>query len=194
MNPFFRERLHSKISALYQEGFQEFIDHLFLMKYGPAGFQATRKVRDDGLDGVVVSEQKAIAVYGPKQGYRFREARNKTKEDYFKYQNHLEADYPQWSFICNFEIPTEFLLYFNKAFPGRELLGKQNLLAMIEKLPHSDKYRVLDFLNIDKSIIKSSVMEDIVEDLIQMEAAETSLTYDRPLSDFTKKIALNFAE
>ena len=82
-----------KMQIQSKEGFEfeEFIDELFLLKYGVDNYIPIRRNKDKGNDGTVLPEQKILACYAPrkynKPDFETKVLGAKNKEgDFEKYQ------------------------------------------------------------------------------------------------------------
>lgn len=58
-----------KMQIQSKEGFEfeEFIDELFLLKYGVDNYTPIRRNKDKGNDGTILPEQKILACYAPRK-------------------------------------------------------------------------------------------------------------------------------
>jgi hypothetical protein len=61
MNTPLQNILKTQIRSLRGFAFQDFITHLYLVKYGDKNFLPPRKVGDKGSDGIILSENMVVA-------------------------------------------------------------------------------------------------------------------------------------
>ncbi len=103
-----------KMQIQSKEGFEfeEFIDELFLLKYGVDNYMPVRRNKDKGNDGTILPEQKILACYAPrkysKTDFETKVLGAANKEgDFEKYQKNWKDKFSNWEMYVNHEVSSE---------------------------------------------------------------------------------------
>jgi len=182
-----------QIKSLSGFGFQEFVVKLFLLKHGADDFIPLREHKDEGCDGIIKSQGRVIACYGP-DNYNEKSFYKKAKADFDAYKKNWEQQYPNWAFIVNHELSPEQIKTFERLKPGTQLIGIQQILSIIENELNSGKRRKLaKYLNISSDYLVKDFLKEILDDLLQSPSTKDELRqlYNKPIY-IEEKIKLNF--
>ncbi len=194
MNTPLYNQFKTQISSLKGFGFQDFVTQLYLLKYGSDGFLPPRKVQDMGSDGIILNEKRVIACYGPDK-YLLREFFKKAKSDFLNYQENLQSQYQNWTFISNLEVPQEAISKIHAELCSTApVLGILNILETIFELSTSKQRKLGQFLGIDNEYFSKEYIKEILNDLLNdCEFTENNTVYTKPIYT-PKKIALNYSK
>ncbi|WP_196830707.1 hypothetical protein [Flavobacterium sp. CG_9.1] len=191
-----------KMQILSKEGFEfeEFIDELFLLKYGVDNYSPIRRIRDKGNDGTILTEQKILACYAPrkynKADFETKVIGAKNKEgDFEKYQKNWKTEYPYWEMYVNHEVAPEQLTLIQGLDGNTSIKGIDQILSIIDDLTSSKKRRLASYLGIENFFIQDYIQE-IINDLLNASNVEDkALHFDkRTLVPPQKKIEVNFEQ
>lgn len=179
-------------------GFEEFIDELFLLKYGVDNYVPIRRIRDNGNDGTVLSEQKILACYAPRKYNRSDfitkvvGATNK-EGDFEKYQKKWQAKFPNWEMYVNHEVAPEQFILIQELDGNTSIKGINQILLIVDELTSSKKRKLAVYLGIENFFIQDYI-EEIINDLLNAPGTENeALHFDKKtLVAPQKKIELNF--
>ncbi|MBG6063188.1 hypothetical protein IWX83_002998 [Flavobacterium sp. CG_9.1] len=190
------------MQILSKEGFEfeEFIDELFLLKYGVDNYSPIRRIRDKGNDGTILTEQKILACYAPrkynKADFETKVIGAKNKEgDFEKYQKNWKTEYPYWEMYVNHEVAPEQLTLIQGLDGNTSIKGIDQILSIIDDLTSSKKRRLASYLGIENFFIQDYIQE-IINDLLNASNVEDkALHFDkRTLVPPQKKIEVNFEQ
>lgn len=191
----FRTQIQSK------EGFdfEDFIDELYLLKFGADNYLPIRASGDKGNDGTIISEKKVLACYAPKSYDKkeFEDKVNGTSKktgDFKKYKDNWEGTYPNWEMHVNHDITPDQLKLINNLDGNTSIKGLTQIISIVENDLTSNKRRKLaSYLGIENFFIQDYI-EEIINDLLNVSSSE-----DKPLNFNSKtlippqkKIELNF--
>lgn len=191
-----------KIQILSKEGFgfEEFIDELFLLKYGVDNYIPIRRNKDKGNDGTVLLEQKILACYAPrkysKADFEIKVLGATNKEgDFEKYQKNWKDKFPNWEMYVNHEVAPEQLTIIQALDGNTSIKGIDQLLSIIDELVSNKKRKLAAYLGIESLFIQDYI-QDIINDLLNASDEEDkALHFDkRTLVPPQKKIELNFEQ
>jgi len=181
-------------------GFEEFIDELFLLKYGVDDYIPIRRNKDKGNDGTLLPEQKILACYAPrkysKTDFETKVLGATNKEgDFEKYQKNWKEKFPNWEMYVNHEVSPEQLTIIQALDGNTSIKGIDQLLSIIDELVSSKKRKLAAYLGIESFFIQDYI-QDIINDLLNASAEEDkALHFDkRTLVPPQKKIELNFEQ
>ncbi|MBX3257155.1 MAG: hypothetical protein KF862_23670 [Chitinophagaceae bacterium] len=181
-------------------GFEEFIDELFLLKYGVDDYIPIRRNKDKGNDGTVLPEQKILACYAPrkysKTDFETKVLGATNKEgDFEKYQKNWKEKFPNWEMYVNHEVSPEQLTIIQALDGNTSIKGIDQLLSIIDELVSSKKRKLAAYLGIESFFIQDYI-QDIINDLLNASAEEDkAIHFDkRTLVPPQKKIELNFEQ
>jgi len=180
-----------KMQIQSKEGFEfeEFIDELFLLKYGVDNYTPIRRNKDKGNDGTILPEQKILACYAPRK-YNKTDFETKVlgatnKEgDFEKYQKNWKDKFPNWEMYVNHEVSPEQFTLIQDLDGNTSIKGIDQILSTIDELVSSKKRKLAAYLGIENFFI-----QDYIQDIIN------DLHFDRKsLVPPQQKIELNFAQ
>lgn len=191
MNDPLRNMFKLQIENLTGFNFQGFITELFLLKYGANGFTVPREVRDKGCDGIIVSEKKVIACYGPERQH-LNKVIDKIEGDFESYREYWAAMYPNWAFITNHDVSPELIETITRLKQDAQILGLRNIIALIEELDTYKRRKLGEYLKIDKEYFAQDYIGEILEDLLKDDGSEDKqVEYTKP-PYVPGKIELNY--
>ena len=191
-----------KMQIQSKEGFEfeEFIDELFLLKYGVDNYIPIRRNKDKGNDGTVLPEQKILACYAPrkynKPDFETKVLGAKNKEgDFEKYQKNWKDKFPNWEMYVNHEVSPEQFTLIQALDGNTSIKGIDQLLPIIDELVSSKKRKLAAYLGIEYFFIQDYI-QDIINDLLNAPTEEDkALHFDKKtLVPPQKKIELNFEQ
>jgi len=173
--------------------FQEFIEELFILKYGN-NFVPVKQKRDKGCDGILNGDT-ILAVYAPEKP-DIQLFRKKIKEDHQKYLENFSSQYPQWQVIYNGNFTRERVDYILSLEKNAVLTGIKHLLEIITTSPWHHIRRVAEYLQINPDFLENDVLKQVIDDLMHISGAVpedenpgfTKTTY------IEDKVRLNFKE
>ena len=112
MNTPLRNRFEMQLKSLTGFDFQDVAVKIFQLKYGVTGFTDIRPQKDKGCDGIVESEKRVIACFGPKEtpntNKRQQDFEDKANGDFQQYKSYWQAQYPNWSIVINHKIDPHY--------------------------------------------------------------------------------------
>lgn len=193
MNDPFKNRFKLQIESLTGFDFQDFVIELFLQRFGPSGFTVLRSKKDKGCDGIINSEQKVVACYGPRK-YNQSTFTNKVEEDFEDYKKNWQKQYPNWMVIVNHSLAPFQITKVNKLKSGSTIIGITNILALIEELPNYKKRILGRYLKIEEEFFVQDYIQEILDDLLKnSDSEEPRKPYSKPLY-FSDKVKLNYEQ
>ncbi|MFC1508892.1 hypothetical protein ACFL60_04290 [Candidatus Omnitrophota bacterium] len=166
---------------------------LYLFKYGANGFLPPRKVQDVGSDGIILSEKRVVACYGPKD-YKLKRFFDKAEDDYKSYTKNLQLQYPNWSFISNLDVPQEAITKIhNEICQDAPILGIKNILVIIFELPASQRRHLGEYLNIETDYFAKDYLSEILYELLKRsEFTKNNIPY-KDVIYIPEKFKLNYS-
>lgn len=191
-----------KIQIQSKEGFEfeEFIDELFLLKYGVDNYTPIRRNKDKGNDGTILSEQKILACYAPRKYNKIDfETKvlgaSKKEGDFEKYVKNWQGTFPNWEMYVNHEVSPEQFTLIQGLNGNTSIKGIDQILSIISELPSSKKRRLATYLGIEDYFIQDYI-QDLINDLLNASSeGNIVLHFDRnTLVAPQRKIELNFEE
>lgn len=179
--------------------FEDFIDELFLLKYGVDDYIPIRRTKDAGNDGTILLEKKILACYAPrkysKTDFEIKVLGNTQKEgDFVKFQKNWKHIYPNWEMLVNHEVAPEQLKLIQDLEGSTSIKGIEQIISIIKNDLTSQKIRKLaKFLGIEKFFIEDYIL-DILNDLLNSSSLKNSnIQFNkRNLVDIKEKIEINF--
>lgn len=189
-----------KLQINSKEGFEfeEFIDELFLLKYGVDNYIPIRRNKDKGNDGTILPEQKILACYAPrkysKKDFETKVLGGKNIEgDFEKYQKNWEDRFPNWEMYINHEVSPEQFSIIQSLEGNSSIKGIDQILSIIDDLESSKKRKLAAFLGIENFFIQDYI-EEIINDLLNVSNEKSNpLHFDKKaLIPPQIKIELNF--
>lgn len=178
--------------------FEDFVDELYLLKYGSDNYLPIRRVKDNGNDGTIVSERKILACFAPKK-YTRKEFEDKvlgtkTKTgDFEKYKTEWENEFPNWQMLVNHDVAPEQLTIINNLDGNTSIKGLKQIIAIIEDLPTSKLRKLAKFLEIDGFIIQDYI-RDILDDLLNNSVVNEEIIKYKHAPYIPKKIEINYGK
>lgn len=200
MDTLLRNAFKKQIEARTGFDFEDFIDELFLLKYGVNDYVPIRRVGDKGNDGTILTEQKVLACYAPRK-YSRTDFETKVLGsankggDFGKYQTNWKSQYPNWEMYVNHEVSPDQLSLVQGLEGNTSIKGIDQILLIIDELTSSKKRKLASFLEIENFFILDYI-QDIINDLLNASVSENkALHFDkRSLVPPQKKIELNFEQ
>ncbi len=191
-----------KMQIQSKEGFdfEEFIDELFLLKYGVDNYVPIRRNKDKGNDGTILPEKKILACYGPRK-YSKTDFETKVlgavnKEgDFEKYQKNWKDKFENWEMYVNHEVSPEQFTIIQALDGNTSIKGIDQILTIIDELVSSKKRKLATFLGIENFFIQDYI-QVIIDDLLNASSEEDKvLHFDmKSLVPPKSKIELNFKQ
>ncbi|MCL2312754.1 MAG: hypothetical protein FWC41_09780 [Firmicutes bacterium] len=177
--------------------FQKAVAEIFLQKYGETGFTILRPTNDKGNDGIVESEKRVIACWGPHYNdskKRLKDFENKINSDFKTYQTYWQEQYPNWSIVVNHQIDPKYDIIVKILSPNASVIGLEQLLFMIDNLKHYQKNLLGKYFKIGKDLFSQDYLHNFLEDLLQeSEISNEKIIYDRSkYFSVEQKIKLNY--
>ncbi len=198
MNTPLQNRFETQLKALTGFDFQDMVIKIFQMKYGETGFTDIRPQKDKGNDGIVESEKRIIACYGPEENQntakRLKDFETKAKGDFEQYKTHWQAQYPNWSIVINHKIDPQYDKVVKGLNDQSTVVGISQLLTMIANLKNHQRRQLGAHLRIEAEFFSSEYLREFLDDLLQAsEIKDTSILYDKKgYVPPRKKMELNY--
>jgi hypothetical protein len=191
-----------KLQIQSKEGFdfEEFIDELFLLKYGVDNYMPIRRNKDKGNDGTILDEHKILACYAPRK-YRYPDfetkvlgAKNK-EGDFEKYQKNWKDKFSNWEMFVNHEVAPEQFTLIQNLDGNTSIKGIDQILSIIDELVSSKKRKLAAYLGIEDFFIQDYIQE-IISDLLNFSNdVDNTIHFDlKKLIPPQKKIEINFEQ
>lgn len=176
--------------------FEDFIDELFLLKYGADNYLPLRRVRDNGNDGTIISERKILACYAPKKYVRkdFEVkvlGTNTITGDFEKYKSEWESNFPNWEMLVNHDVAPEQLTIIDSLVGNTSIKGIKQIISIIEELPRAKLRKLAQFLEIESFIIQDYI-RDILKDLLNSSIVNEEIIKYKHAPYIPKKIEINY--
>lgn len=176
--------------------FEDFIDELFLLKYGVDNYLPLRRVRDNGNDGTIISERKILACYAPKKYVRkdFEVkvlGTNTLTGDFEKYKSEWESNFPNWEMLVNHDVAPEQLTIIDSLVGNTSIKGIKQIISIIEELPRAKLRKLAQFLEIESFIIQDYI-RDILKDLLNSSIVNEEIIKYKHAPYIPKKIEINY--
>lgn len=199
MNTPLQNRFETQLKALTGFDFQNMVIKIFQMKYGETGFTDIRPQKDKGNDGIIESEKRIIACYGPEEtqntNKRQKDFEAKVKNDFKQYQTHWQAQYPNWSIVINHKIDPQYDKIVKGLNDHSTVVGIGQLITMIENLKNHQRRQLGAHLRIETEFFSFEYLRDFLDDLLKAsEIRDTSVLYDKKgYIPPGKKMELNYS-
>jgi len=187
-----------QVKALTGFNFQDFVVKVFQYKYGETAFTDIRPQKDKGNDGIIETEKRVIACYGPEEtqntSKRQKDFAKKAKADYLQYQLHWEMNYPNWSIVINHKIDPNYDSIVKKMSTKATVIGISQLLVIIDNLKNYQRRKLGLYLNIGKEYLASEYLQHFLDDLLNETTTPSSnIKYDlKSHVSLSLKFKLNF--
>lgn len=191
-----------KLQIQSKEGFEfeEFIDELFLLKYGVDNYIPIRRNKDKGNDGTILDEKKILACYAPrkysKPDFETKVLGAKNKEgDFEKYQKNWKDKFSNWEMYVNHEVAPEQFTLIQNLDGNTSIKGIDQILSIIDELVSSKKRKLAAYLGIEDFFIQDYIQE-IISDLLNFSnEVDKTIHFDlKKLIPPQKKIEINFEQ
>jgi hypothetical protein len=180
--------------------FQDAVVKVFLYKYGETDFTVMRHQKDKGCDGIIESEKRVIACFGPETTQDTRKRHNdfskKVNSDFELYKTNWQANYPNWTVVINHEIDPEYDRIVKKLSPRAQIFGLEQLLFMVDNLNSYQKHQLGKLFDIPKEFLSFDYLQDFLENILRKSESEyynENIKYDKDkLINAIEKIELNY--
>jgi len=181
-----------QVKGLTDTGFQEFIEHLYMIRYG-TDFTPVKQKRDKGCDGILNNSRTVLAIYAPEKR-DLAKFKRKVREDFTKYQDNWASQYPNWQLVYNLSFTAEEIQYIETLKPDTQKVGPAHVLDIVRNLIWSARRRVADYLGIDDQFFHNDILVAILEDLLGgANSAQDLPPYKRPIY-IMEKIEINYSQ
>jgi len=189
MESIFESQVRIGIERLKESNFQEFIDFLFVLKYGH-DYQPIKPKTDRGCDGILNGDT-ILSSYAP-QKENLNSFKKKIGDDYSKYHKNWEDEYPKWHVIYNGELTADrkkFILSLKDD-------AISSSIQHIQELIFSEKWiirrRVAEHLGISEEYFSMDIMKNVIEDMMLTEITDEDVSTTPPY--LPKKIEINYSK
>jgi hypothetical protein len=193
-----QNQFETQLRSLTGFDFQIAVTKIFQWRYGETGFTVIRLQKDKGNDGIVESEKRVIACFGPggekNSTKRLNGFKEKVSKDFDLYKTHWQSNYPNWSVVINHQIDPQYDTFVKELMPNATVIGLEQLLLMIDNLRDYQKRRLGEEFRIDKEYFSVDYLKDFLEDLLkETEISEKHIKYDgSTYVQFRQKVELNY--
>jgi hypothetical protein len=187
-----------QLKSLTGFDFQNAVIEIFLLKYGETDFTIIRLQNDKGADGIVESEKRVIACFGPKTisnaQQRHKRFEDKINSDFELYQSHWQSRYPNWSVVVNHSIDPQYNIIVKNLTSNGTVIGLEQLLSMINSLKNHQKRQLGKYFRIENEYFRSDYLHDFLEDILkESEISGEEIKYDKTAYiSARQKIELNY--
>lgn len=193
MRPYLEDFVLARIRCLEGDAFQDFVVYMMLLIHGSAGFQPMRTKKDRGCDGIVLSEGRVIACYGPEK-YAKGPFVKKANDDWNLYSNHWASSYPLWRMIVNHDVAPAQEQLIRTLRKDNQIWGPRHLLHEIDNsIKWAPRLKLLRRLGIPDEQISQDVIYMMIEDLAASPAGTESVNYGLS-PDLLSKIEINYQD
>lgn len=197
MDQLLKNAFNQQITSKTGIDFEDFIDELYLLKYGVDDYIPIRRNKDKGNDGTILPEKKILACYAPrkynKTDFEIKVLGNSGKiGDFQKYEKDWSNKYPNWEMLVNHEISPDQLKLIQNLSGNTSIKGITHILSIIENDLTSQKRRKLaQYLEID-DFIKQDYVLDIINDLLNSSNLHDKTVQYKLVPYIPEKIKINF--
>lgn len=183
-----------KVKSATGKDFQNLIAELFELYYKPNDFIAIRDTKDDGCDGIIKSENKIIACYGP-ESYYFPDFKKKANSDFKKYEQYWKRKYSNWEMVVNHELSPDEMHHIDSLGINVSIIGLKQIITIIEHGLTSGQRRALaKKLNIDNDFMAKDYIKELLDALLISDTViKKNMDYKQPMY-IEDKIRLNYDE
>jgi len=199
MNSLLKNAFIIQIKSKQGFDFEDFIDELYLLKYGADDYVPIRRGKDKGNDGTIISERKILACYAPEKYSKTsfeRKVLGNTSEkgDFPKYIENWKTEFGNWEMLVNHEVSPDQLKIIDDLDGDTSIKGITQLITIIENdLPKSKVRKLAVYLGIS-DYFKQDYIREILDDLLSKPSGiDNPIEYLRPMY-IGDKIKLNFKE
>ena len=190
MNSVFRNLVENQIRSLHENGFQDFVNELFLTVYGE-NFTPLKDKRDKGCDGILFNDT-VLAVYAPAK-YTLAKFKRKIQKDFREYEKHWAGSYPKWQLVFNGEFTAEMIQAVDDLKSDAAKIGRLKIMALIQDLNWSAIEKIARYLQLDNKQIIYDAIETVVADLIRSKNnPERNFDFSKR-TKIEEKIEINFS-
>ena len=186
-----RNIFRTQIESLHLFDFQDFITKLFMFRYGAENYIPPRKMKDKGVDGIIIDKNTIVACYGPEKIDKNKYLK-KIEDDFKLYSENWQLNYKNWMFVTNNNIPEWGISKINSLKKDSIQIGLENILQFIDELPNYKKGKLGNYLNIDKTYFARDYLKEIIEDLLRGALFTYENVEYKQQIYFLDKINLNF--
>jgi len=189
MDAIFKHQITIAIDRLKNNNFQNFIDELYLKKYG-SNFTPIKQKKDKGCDGII-NNNESLAVYAPEK-YTLRVFKKKINEDHNNYDGNWKTKLPKWRVVYNGEFTAEMLQFVDSLEDGSKKIGIAQIINDIDGLNWVHQRSIADYLGINEQFFINDILQNVIDDLLKNAYASSgSLPSEEPIY-IVDKIQLNF--
>lgn len=183
--------VRTQLQALEGFDFQDAIVRLKWLIHGVDGFQDLRRVKDGGCDGIILSERRAIACYGPNETTPKKLAK-KVTNDHVSYVNNWAARYPQWRVYLNRNPGPDDEKLVSTLHPGADIHGAARIMEHFRNLEWGKKVEFARLLRVDEQLIARDFLRPLLDDLAQERVVGDVLEYRKKAPEIAEKIRANY--
>lgn len=192
MDHILEHQIKISIDSLKGNKFQEFLNDIFIVKYG-VNFTPVRNKTDKGADGIL-HNNTIIAAYAPEKSilYKFKD---KIGKDYDAYKINWMSEYPKWCVVFNGEFTAGMLQYMDELDRGIIKCDINHIVELINSL-RFPKIRDIarDHLRINDECIIYDVLKEIIDDLLKNKTSLDSIDEHLQPLYIEEKVKLNYSE
>lgn len=185
--------VRAQLLALRGNDFQDFIVKLLFLVHGTDGFQDLRRTGDQGSDGLIRSEQRSVACYGPDEK-KFAAFKKKIDGDYAAYKKNWLATHPHWRVYINRDPSPEETRLVGRLHKDGQLWGVTSVMETIRSLPWHQSITLFRILQIDESLIGRDFLQPMLSDLVSERVDGDAGEYGKRAPEIEAKIRANYAE
>ena len=190
MNPVLRGLFEVRIKALVEGEFQQFINSLYVQRYG-AGYVSIRPKKDKGCDGIL-NETTVLSCYAPSSP-TLAVFKKKIGDDFRKYRENWARKYPVWQVVHNDDFTAAMLQFVRGLKSDTDPVGVTRLLGLLGELSWSSRKTLAMCLDIPEEQFSFDTLREVVDDLARpLSGAGQAPSYTEP-KYIKEKILVNYA-
>ena len=192
MDHIFEHQIKMSIDSLKGNSFQDFMNELFIAKYG-INFTPIRNKQDKGGDGIL-NHKTIIAAYAPDKP-NLSKFKSKINTDYDEYKENWMSRYPKWCVVFNGEFTARMLQHMDELDRGIIKCDINHIVELINSL-RFPKIRDIarNYLRIDEEHIIYDVLKKIIDDLLKDNTSLYSIDEHLQPPYIEDKVKLNYIE
>lgn len=189
MDAIFKHQIKIAIDRLKENSFQNFVDELYLKKFG-SDFTPIKQKRDKGCDGIV-KNNGSLAVYAPEK-YTLRSFKKKVKEDHENYIKNWKNELPKWRVVYNGEFTAEMFKFVDSLENGSKKIGIAQIIDDIDGLNWVHQRAIAEYLGINEQFFINDLLQNVINDLLKNAKAPAKILLFQKPTYIEDKIQLNF--
>lgn len=188
-----------QIKSLTGFDFQDIVIKIFQYYYGITDITDIRQQKDKGCDGIIESEKRVIACFGPKENMntikRQKEFISKSNSDFALFVQNWQINYDYWSIVINHVIDPFYDLHVKSLNSNTSVIGLKQIINMLENIKGFQRRQLGEFLRIDHEYFANDYIKEILDDLLKEDGDYGADIKYKPkeLSQIAAKIELNFS-